>query len=68
MFTGNINVISSPSGFKRSLICFAHAGLLSGSIAQKNLQNTTQAWDPKDQNFTPIKDNTETSIFKKTYV
>lgn len=37
MLTGNINVISSPSGFKKFLICCAHADLISGSMAQKNL-------------------------------
>lgn len=36
--TGNINVISSPSGFKRLLIFCAHTDLISGSMAQKNLQ------------------------------
>lgn len=37
VLTGNINVISSPSGFKRSEIRCAHADLMSGSMAQKNL-------------------------------
>lgn len=35
--TGNISVMSSPSGFKKSRIFSAHADLKSGSMAQKNL-------------------------------
>ena len=37
MVTGNISVMSSPSGFKISPIFRAHADRKSGSIAQKNL-------------------------------
>lgn len=41
--TGNISVMSSPSGFRRSWIRVAQANLISGSIAQKNLQHSP--WD-----------------------
>lgn len=40
--TGNINVMSSPSGFKISRIFCAQADLKCGSIAQKKLFNRTK--------------------------
>lgn len=38
IITGNISVMSSPSGFNISRTLNAHFDLISGSIAQKNLQ------------------------------
>lgn len=44
IITGYMRVMSSPSGFKSSCMDLAHAGLFSGSMAQKNLLIILVSW------------------------